>query len=268
MSAMGVLGPLASSVGCYNDGPITLNIILHGLFVIDIDDDGIQLLTPDTPGHIYRYGNWDARKIWSLDTKKIWELKGASSSNSPVPSDPYMVALSKSDSQCAFTVRREKAKVHVKLPRPSAMKFLRKCGDGRAVSCVDPNNGSGRRTVEVYSLSLCQVLVYNVDDSRQLRLEGSPWKPWIGHKSHTANLHFWAEPAKRLTPSHAYMAYATLSSILDPLDFKLSLDESAPVDEMSTVPGLPREQEQGWSEWASGGADGTHPTNCCSVITK
>jgi hypothetical protein len=128
-----------------------------------------------------------------------------------------------------------------------------------------PQNYSVRNITKV---SLCQVLTYFVPDYRELELVESPWTPDIDWQTYTANLHFWAEPPKRLTPQHADDAYSQLSCLLPPLSLRLKVYSTVALDKETGICGFPPEQEQGWSDWASGGGEGVHPTNCCAVITR
>ncbi len=120
--------------------------------------------------------------------------------------------------------------------------------------------------VHINKLALCQVLSYPVADYRDLKLENSkkPWKPQVDWTTATANLHFWAEPDKRLGPHHSHEAYQQLSRMVAKPHLHLNTNKTVPLDRDTGVYGLSTEEEQGWYEWESGG-EGSFPTNCGSV---
>src|SRR4051794_3381718 len=61
--APGLLG--AGLAGC-RCSSTKVNVMLHGLFVLNITDANIQLLTPKIEEHIYKIGFWDYRNIKDL----------------------------------------------------------------------------------------------------------------------------------------------------------------------------------------------------------
>ncbi len=252
----GISSLTAAVVGCSNvvPGAITLNVVLHGLYLLNCAGDHIDLLTPEVGDHIYMAGNWDRDQVRSIAPRGTYELKGTDRITQYPPLDlPCSVILSRS--MYKFYVHPEKSLFTVRLPIPSEVRLLR---------CIDmgPNTYDGQKKIfRVNSFSLCQVLRYPVADVRNLELVGIDWQARVDKIHRTANLHFWAEPPKRLSPAHAYAAYQTLSELTYPLHLTLGTDITAPVDRSTGVPGLPPEQEQGWSEWVSGG-EGSYPSNC------
>src|SRR5258708_3031519 len=60
----------ASMAGCRCNNSRKLNVILHGLFVLNITDRNIQLLTPKVKEHIYKVGDWHKDHIGCLDEGK------------------------------------------------------------------------------------------------------------------------------------------------------------------------------------------------------
>lgn len=272
LSALGSLGLLTPGiVGCNGrkDRRLTLNVVLHGLFVVNFTDAFIELLTPQVNEHEYHAGNWDIREVCELKKGKEYTLWGVNRERDiPQIADDCNIVFSQS--VCRFNVHADQSYFKVWLPFPAAIHLLRcspQLHDPQPPSCLtnptDPN-----KIIYVKRLSLCQVLVYRVNDYDELKLLGTRWKPWIDKTTFTANLHFWAEPPGRLSPNHAEHAYEQLDTLLDPLKLRLGIYSTVPLDRDTGVTGLPPEQEQGWSDWASGGGEGAYPTNCCAVMTR
>jgi hypothetical protein len=313
MAAAGAsLAPWISGC-CRNDyGKVRLNVVLHGLFLLDITDSGVELLTPDVTDHRFRYGEWDIEREYNFSAGRRYELK--ETRNSPPPSFPKPCG----DPDCAvnithdkyeFSVNPAKSKFSVKLPIPDEVYLLR-CVSAPTYEAVTnddcarkilsmngvnvPIDPSKKRNeppsqvickadyggypasncVNITKLSLCQVLVYKDSEFCELKLHGSCWKPSYprpyksGGDGNAVNLHFWAEPEKRTTPKHANEAYAQLQTLLPPLSLNLQVYATAPLDYQAKAPGVPPEQEQGWADWASGGGEGTRPTNCCTAMVS
>lgn len=296
--------------GCCRDNyeNVTLNVVLHGLFVLNITDCGLELLTPHIHDHIYRVGGWDIRQIYDLKAGKEYELRGTRKPAPTVfPKPVGECAVNITHQDYDFSVDATKSMFSVKLPIPDCVYLLRcvsapadEAGDDNAstgmnrektmVSDNQNHNGASRGSnnprpkvnskaeyggyssnncIPIKQLSLCQALVYErVPKLCNLKLHGSCWKPCINSYKRIVNLHFWAEPEKRTTPRHANDAYAQLQTLLPPLNLSLQVYTTAPLDEHEVVYGLPPEQEQGWADWASGGGEGTRPTNCCTAMVS
>jgi hypothetical protein len=270
VTALAAAGPLFSTLqGCCpcNDHSLTLNVVLHGLFVLHFTDTQIELLTPYVHDHIYRAGNWDMKEVFPL-CKEEYSLRGITSN----PSAPVITSncnLDFSQDKYKFKLRSERSFFKVSLPFPDDLKLLR-CSPDPVLYTQNPPACRAPQADEtpVYKLSLCQVLVYRVEDYRKLALQGTSWKPKVDRKFCTANLHFWAEPPDRLSPCHADDAYQNLDDLLDTLHLRLKFYSTVPLDIDTKVKGFPPEQEQGWSDWASGGGEGAYPTNCCAVMVR
>jgi hypothetical protein len=248
-------------VGCRTFEPqITLNVVLHGLFVLNFTNLQIEMFTPYLKEHIYRAGNWDWNCLQHLHPAESYRLRGVEYRSTPPDLGmDYNILFPK----CGFThkVHPEQSVFVVYLPFPETIKLIRTVEDRK--NCEDPKNN----LILVNRLSLCQVLSYHVPDYRNLALLGTGWKPAIDPSTNTANLHFWAEPLLRVPRQHACEAYEKLSDMLEPLTLKLGTNKTAPLDPDTGVYGLPREQEQGLSEWESGG-EGSYPTNCSIAMVR
>ena len=248
-------------VGCREAEPqITLNVVLHGLFVLNFTNVEIEMFTPFVEDHIYRAGNWEWSKLQHLLSGQAYRLRGVENMLAPpeLPKDNNIL-LPKD----GFThrVHPERSVFVVYLPFPEAIRLIRIVNDG--CNIPDPVNN----TIGINTLSLCQVLTYRVPDYTELDLLGTGWRPAVDPATHTVNLHFWAEPLLRVPRHHACIAYQRLSELLEPFILTLETDKTAPLDPDTGVYGLPREQEQGLSEWESGG-EGSYPTNCSAVMVQ
>lgn len=241
-----------------------LNVILHGLFVMDVTSSGIQLLTPYVDEHIYKAGNWDqdphnADIIHPL--KGSYDLTGVKEGlTTPQISCDSNLVLSKS--KLNFQVDPKPSYVTINSPFPREIHFLRFM---KGTNLYRGIQGSG--------LALCTVLVYEV--CKELRLGDSGWKPYFypanGTNRYIANLHIWAEPEMRTSPGHARRAYRQLMCLLPGLPaFEPLYDDTPPLDRQKIldeiIPGLKSIQEMGWSEWQNNG-EGSRPTNCNTVTT-
>ncbi len=263
MSMLAATAPWIPEItGCRaeHEKRITLNVVLHGLFVLNFTDVNIELFTPFVADHIYRAGNWRWRGLPHLEPNRSYELLGVESAETAPPVDSeYNIAPPES----SYMLRPEYSVFTIYLPFPRKISLIRRVADENAATvCPDP---SCDHVLSIRKLSLCQVLTYSVPDRRHLELSNTNWKPDIDTETGTANLHIWAEPPLRLSQDHACDAYAKLSEMLAPLQLQLLITKTAPLDLDTGVYGLPPEQEQGLSEWISGG-EGSFPTNCSTVM--
>ena len=244
----------------------TLNVVLHGLFLINIttSDPGgcVELLTPRISEHIYKMGSWNVHKIRTLKKRsKPYCLKGVCDGK-PMPQLPYDTCpvLSRSDSN--FCVSKEKSRFIFNLPFPDSIKGARTVkGEG---------NCRLGDTIYITRYSLCVVLTYNRINLENVHVPGVCWRPMRerGYNAKFANLHLWAESGKRANPRHSDLAYEQLSAdLLQGVCVKMATDMSAAIDPSPTIDGLPSYQELGWAEWANGG-EGTRPRDCCSPIVR
>lgn len=312
VSALGAMAPFISTLGCTGseDRQITLNVVLHGLFVLNVleDEKKIELLTPIIDEHLHKLGSWDDNAIYDIRRGTDTELQGAKHEDALPPLSaseaPYHVIYYQDKDK--FTIHHERSFHRIVLPFPKDFRLLRTVGNPqhsgsarnkpKAAEGPDTHCCCNGEVQPIIALSLCQALIYDVPNVTDLRMPGFDWNPVVHDPSNTscdiftqkgifgdearkgkdhgnevkrfANLHLWAEPHKRLNPEHADRAYQTLSELVCPLRLRLAVYSTTPIDCSENVPGLPPEQEQGWSEWASGGGEGSYPTNCCAVMTR
>ena len=262
MAMASVLSPFsvgqAGGPGCCAHD-ITLNVILHGLFVMDFQADHIDLLAPCISGHIYRAGNWDAGDTYELGKLQAYALKGVPHRSIPPRYGHEFLAMSSKKAIEAalgtkFSIDHKKSRINVSLPFPEEIRPL------RCLKTCHAYGGDHAYLIKTTGLSLCPVLIYR-NASRSVKIQGlDSWKPHFDKKYKYANLHFWAEPPGRVDPFHAQLASSGLKELVG-LKIDLIASDSPPIDCWVDIPGVHAFEEQGWAEWASGG-EGTRPVNC------
>lgn len=249
-------GAAASLVACGQEC-FTLNVILHGLFLLDFRQTYIKLLAPDVCGHIYRAGNWDKNYIYELGREPC-RLKGLKNipSRFDIRNDFLLIVRKKDIQYPGFQINEFRSRINIDLPFPNEIRPLRV-----QKGCVHFAGKDGG-LFKAMGMSLCPVLIYR-GATPNLKLGDSKWQYWMNDdKSNSANLHIWAEPEERTDPEHAEMGYEELRKLTCPeLDFSLTADASPPIDCSVDLPGVEAYEEQGWAEWSSG-AEGTRPVNC------
>jgi hypothetical protein len=283
MAVSNVLRPLAAGLAGHRQHKITLNVILHGLFVLDYRDDHIMMLTPCVGDHIYCAGNWKGDETYYLSTEEyvnvgvgeyeeycdLYVLEGpAYEKREPRMSRDFNIVFSKQEIRSTypnFTVADSKSKFLAKLPYPAEIRPL------RILKGTAFLQGRDRKFVRANGMSLCQVLIFPDVNTEHLQLTGTCWK-WkpnapMPNEPPTANLHFWAEPPYRVHPDHGTMAANQVKELLCPLDFSVVADESPQIDRFVDIPGIRAYEEQGWAEWVSPG-EGTRPVNCNTSILR
>lgn len=257
----------AAMTGCCEKSS-KLNVILHGLFVLNITNTNIQLLTPKVDEHIYRAGDWhygDNHNV-CLDPAK-YVLQGVCDAGKIPGISTETIVLSQDDSQ--FDIDPSPSYFQIDFPFPEKLTFL------RSVKGASLYRGTG---VHATGMALCTMLTYS--RSGTLALFGSKWEPLPENQAAKSvgkfkirNLHIWAEPATRTNLLHAEKAYAKLMCFFKPRgnaqrpNFTIATDDSPPLDHPGTLRGLgvTPEEEMGWSEWVTNG-EGSRPTNCNTVV--
>jgi hypothetical protein len=251
-------GAAASIAGCCQQKYFTLNVLLHGLFLLDFRRTHIKLLAPDVPGHIYKAGSWDPKYVYPLGCGR-YKLKGLDNTSSlPAMNTDFLIVVRKQEiltQHSGFYIDECKSRINVDLPFPNEIRPLRVLK-----GCVH-FGGTDGGFFRAMGMSLCPVLIYRYA-TPSVELHDSDWKYCMNKDCTTANLHIWAEPEERVDPQHGAMAYEELRKLTCPnLDFQLETDMSPPIDCSVDVPGVEPFEEQGWAEWGSG-AEGTRPVNC------
>jgi hypothetical protein len=241
---------------------INLNVVFHGLFILHFTDKHVQVLTPTVCDHEYMVGNWNSSDMICMTPQPAtnpYQLHGVDPQSMPKISNEHNLVLACGESD--VQIHPEYSHYAMELPFPQSIRFLR---------CVDcgPNiiTTTGDKQVAcINRFSLCPTFIYSVRDYSELYLSGTTWKPKIEERTHSSNLHIWAEPRRRLTPDHEVAAYNLLSKLTDPVTIELGTQSSAPLDRYTGIPGLASEEEQGLAEWYGGG-ETSHPSNCNVVL--
>lgn len=258
LSVAAAAAPLIDGLtGCCFSRQANLNVVLHGLYVLNFTKTGVDLLTPDIKDHVYLAGNWSWKPCELLKENQPFDLRGATENLILPHLDlPYNLLFPYPDLR--HSIDPTYSRHSVTMPLPQSVRLLRITDDGANIASKSNN------TLTINQLSLCQVLTYHVADWCKLRLTGTNWKPQLDSVTRTVNLHFWAEPLYRVPFQHAQHAYNGLSKLLGAC-LSLGTDKSSPLDLTPTAYGLSREHEQGLSEWYTAG-EGSHPTNCSTVM--
>lgn len=246
-----------------------LNLVLHGLFVMQFADDGIQLMTPYVSLHQYLASSWDLGDLNPMcpgsQPIALQGVKKGAPFNLTDQQHQLGRGLILSMSRQNFTVDTEYAYLTVSLPWPQDIKLLR---------FAKPDPIAGKDNIfknpplnTVKELSLCQVLTYPIDRLGTLKLAGTAWRPKPLSPQNTINLHLWAEPDRvHVLPSHAIEAYQRLGQLLPGLSFELATtDVSADIDSDPGVKGMTKDEEKGLGQWKNRG-EGSSGSNCGLVM--
>ena len=238
----------------YSSSSNWLNVVLHGLFVIHVKHDHIELLTPFVHEHVYYAGHWvtkvgDLKSQPRLEHGQIYDLVGVNQfMHCPPISLNSNTVVSKS--LCGCAVHDHHSHFKVRLPFPADLAPLRSKQYPSAIYA-----GRDASKVAANGISLCQVFVYPVATFDNVRLWGTDWKPnphdiIIGKDIiKVDNLHLWAEPPMKLSPSHGRHAYHALMHLLPPLELEPLIDEPPEVKPQPTgILGLSRCELYGLAE--------------------
>jgi hypothetical protein len=251
-----------------------INVVLHGLFVVHIKDDHIELLTPYVHDHVYYAGRW-VKDIGDLECRselqqgQVYELVGVDSFMRP-PSITYTnnTVISKSIHGCE--VRSSLSYCKISLPFPLDLLPI------RSMAAPVVYRGKDSDKVHVNGVSLCQVLIFPVSTFENVRLWGTDWSPkdldYTDKEVKVANLHLWAEPKVLNMANHGHHAYQQLMNLLPPLDLDPVVEKGPCPPGDTGIPGLPREQLFGLAELKENNCPegkyvilGSRVTNCQSV---
>jgi hypothetical protein len=251
----------AAMVGCRCSDKRKVNVMLHGLFVLNVTDKHIQLLTPKVKEHIYKVGFWNYKNIKCLNPGD-YVLEGVTGNGAKFEMSAENIVLSTETLQ--FDIDRSCRYFEIIMPLPEKISFLR--------SMKGANLYRGT-SIHATGMALCTMLTYC--RSGTLKLRNSDWDPSREPKGirNFVNVHIWAEPQTRVSPLHTIDAYYQLMNFFKPrpkagqLYFAPASDDSPPLDHPEAIKplGLIPEEEMGWSEWETDG-EGSRPTNCNTVV--
>jgi hypothetical protein len=160
----------------------TLNVILHGLFALEERDGHIIALAPDLNGeHVYRAGSW----LGEIELRRgdYW-LLGVEHGRGRFAADRNLILP-----KARFSAQAPRtAFASIVFPQPRDVISLR-------TLAVTPGDftGSSSSAVTTNKIATIQILVYDVNDLRDVELSGHPWKVPSDPDLSTYNLHVFAE---------------------------------------------------------------------------
>lgn len=227
---------------------LTFNVVLHGLFLLYIRRDHIELLTPSVHDHVYYAGDGvktlaDLNHTPVLRHGEIYTLVGVNQFMECPPITHHCNTLI-SLAQHGCNVEPSRSHFIVRLPFPYDIMPARTQTVSTAIYA-----GRDAATVFTDGVSLCQVLVYPVMTFQDARLWGTNWKPPKDDSTPTLNLHIWAEPTYDVGPIHAKHAYPELMKLIPPLELDLVTDIVPKLPTSSTgIPGVDPEDLKGLAE--------------------
>jgi hypothetical protein len=226
-----------------------LNVVLHGLFLIHVRHDHIELLSPMVHEHVYYAGN----RIDKLSQLKgqpmlkegqVYSLVGVNQFMECPPITHHLnTVVSTSAHGCE--VHSHRSHLIVRLPFPDDIIPLRSLQDHPIYA------GKDAGTIFADGVSLCQVFVYPVMTFDNARLSGTNWKPapFQAGSYCVANLHIWAEPTYNAGRNHVGHAYRELMKLIPPLDLDLVEDKfvEVPKDDPDVI-GIKKEDLKGLAD--------------------
>jgi hypothetical protein len=225
-----------------------LNVVLHGLFVLHVRKDHIELLTPSLHDHVYYAG---ARVDTLADLKdrpllregQAYSLVGVNQfMTCPPVTHHFNTVISASQHGCE--VQSSHSHVVIRLPFPYDISPIR----SKAVHPVYA--GKSANAIFTDGVSLCQVLVYPLATFQNTRLWGTNWIPKVEAPGsyESQNLHIWAEPARDMNSSHARHAYPELMKLIPPVDLDLITDVVPKIPDPTGMEGIAKEDLYGLAE--------------------
>lgn len=243
-----------SLLGIVPEKKYQLNVILHGLWALRVEANGISASTTDDPDHVKKAGQWE---VPEFDLARgAHSLKGVKTNARRAFNDQENLVVRKAvrflNPMCPSYI------VHLPNPRQihSKRKFRTKGGtpifEGADVPSLLPPE-----------IAMVQVLVYDFDDPNKVTLQPLRWKPKLNPDGRTSNLHLFAQPDKPLhDPEHFKHAYRELAGMFG-LDIQPMRSVTAPIDKKTGIDGFPPKEERGLDERYSPGVSGS---NCEMLV--
>jgi hypothetical protein len=217
---------------------LTLNVLIHGMYVIDVADRDVTLYAPDVPhcAHVYRAGTW--MKEQDLARGSQHRLTGFAR-----PNRPDLAAL-QPDRNAVFqrqTLNPKLAFCSIVVPFPDSISPLRLTYLRDSVPFFE---GAPALHKAPSALPDVVVLTYN-DVKGQPGLEPLHWTPDV--QNGIANLHIWAVPPGATPPAHPAEALITMGQLMGYQDLRMNqiyANQPAPAaDPQPGVPGVSSNEE-------------------------
>jgi hypothetical protein len=139
-----------------------LYVFLHGLAVIRERPDGIEVVLPRVPGHVFKAGSF--LNETRIASKAVLRLNGVDAGQATFQNLQHTILLP----HCSLTSRRRAATFSMRKPA-AILELLRATGPNLAKAAT----GSGSWS----DLCNMQVLVYNYADENEVYLDGHHWEP-------------------------------------------------------------------------------------------
>jgi hypothetical protein len=231
----------------------TLNVILHGTFAFDVDEEGrISALIPHVPGHATRAGQWLAETDLAPGEYSLEGVNEGEPGQGKPPRNRNLIlntrarVISPSHEGPLFAVLKLKRPKRVTSPRfaeLAAEKF-------NHPDVVRENNYEGK-------IATLQIFTYEFDDDALVRLDNHPWEPAFAGTSEdmTMNLHVFSA-VESLAPNghgaghglspgdHPKQAFASCVRLFQNFN-DLELRETAPANNLDAMPrGVSREEAE------------------------
>ncbi len=244
--ALALAGSLASAAsglpGPFSGSPFQqVNILVHGLSVIEFSSDEVYIHLPSTPpDYAYLAGSWMQEA--SLARGEQYRLSGVMTGPRPE------LRMIRPDENAVYKNRPVDPKLSyckLILPFPDFFTPLRLLRKEHRKNFFD---GSPRPILEPSALPQVVALTYSHPDlTSTLQFRPLPWTPVI--ERGVVNLHVWDAPAKIPSPQEARDAFAGMTKMIGSPDLQLNPEyaeiKPPPPDEHPDVIGLGCEEE--WS---------------------
>ena len=231
-----------------------LNVILHGLWALKIEANGIVASTTDDHSHVKKAGEW---KIPEFDLAPgVHRLRGVRRGSDRTFNDQENLVVRKAVKR----VKPQEPPYMIYLPNPREIHSKRKFKTTGRTPIFEGSDVPPSLPPEI---AMIQVLVYDFDDPCKVTLKPLSWTPKLNRDRRTSNLHLFAQPEMPLNdPEHFKHAYKELAGMFG-LDIEPTRSVRAPLDKKTGIAGfLPRE-EAGLDERVSPGVSGS---NCEMLV--
>jgi hypothetical protein len=195
-----------------------LNVILHGLFAFDQEEEIIAYIPDMGSEHQYKAGNWLAET--NLEEHAKLRLKGVCHGpkrknrlfpdhniilgDVPVIAKAHKCHCIYATLQLPYPTQEIRSLRRLKIPADAL-------GGDDKEKIVD-----GRDAIESATI---QVLTYEFDNDADLRLGNHPWEPVL--EGDFVNLHVFSEPERNVTDDHVRLAFQASIGLFAGVDLSL-----------------------------------------------
>jgi hypothetical protein len=260
-----------------------LNVVFHGLFVIDYQQNGVKVMAPTVPNHQYLVGTWKQED--PMVSNKPYRLEGLKPRKTMPKLDPTSIPILKNPPP---KLAMNLMKVSLSFPFPDSVYGIR-CVSRKTDNAGNPipfYNQSGKYapSAALQYFPVVTVFVYNYDPSSESPyLAGSTWKA-PKNLPRPLNLHVRAEMQYMDMTVNTQAILRAALGIEQPIDLQLeaNYDQEVPSpDSLALSYGVAPDEECELIELfpATGSADPLFkrngfgvgklaPVNCSQAHTK